>query len=382
MKVLTVGGGAREHAIAAALKRSGARLFSCMKNRNPGIARLSEEFALVNETDVSSVVKYAKARGVELAVIGPEAPLEAGLADALRSEGIGVVGPSMAAGRIETSKEFMRSLMEDKGLPGRVRYISTKSMSDVNDWLDRFGPEVVVKPSGLTGGKGAKIFGEHLMSAEDVRRYCQEIIEGRIDSSGTVILEEKLEGEEFTIQAFVDGKIVMPMPAVQDHKRAYEGDEGPNTGGMGSYSDADHLLPFLTREDYDSGVHIMQKVCDCLREEGMEYRGILYGQFMCTKDGPKVVEFNARFGDPEAMNVLTIMTDSFLEMAEGIAGGSLSKNCSFAPQATVCKYVVPEGYGTKPLAGQRIEIDEEKIRRTGATLYYAAVNETEEGIFT
>jgi len=382
MKVLTVGGGAREHAIAAALRRSGATLFSCMKNRNPGIARLSEEFALVNETDVGSVVKYAKARNIELAVIGPEAPLEVGLADALRSEGIGVVGPSRAAGRIETSKEFMRRLMENKGLPGRVRHLSTKSMDEVNDWLDRYGPDVVVKPSGLTGGKGAKIFGEHLMSADDVRRYCKEIIEGRTDSSGTVILEERLEGEEFTIQALVDGRNVIPMPAVQDHKRAYEGDMGPNTGGMGSYSDADHLLPFLTREDYDSGVHIMQKVCDALRAEGMEYRGILYGQFMCTKDGPKVVEFNARFGDPEAMNVLTIMTDSFLEMAEGIAGGSLSRNCSFAPLATVCKYIVPEGYGTKPLAGQRIEIDEEKIRRTGATLYYAAVNETEEGIFT
>jgi phosphoribosylamine--glycine ligase len=382
MRVLTVGGGAREHAIAAALKRSGATLYSCMKNRNPGIARLCEEFALVNETDIAPIVRYAKARNVELAVIGPEAPLEVGLADALRKEGIAVVGPSKLAGMIETSKEFMRDLMEKKKLPGRVRYLSTRSMDEVNDWLDRFGADVVVKPSGLTGGKGAKIFGEHLMSIEEVKRYCQEIIDGKVDSSRTVILEERLEGEEFTIQAFVDGRNVIPMPAVQDHKRAYEGDRGPNTGGMGSYSDRDHLLPFLTKEDYDTGVSIIRQVCDALREEGREYRGILYGQFMCTKDGPKVVEFNARFGDPEAMNVLTIMTDSFLEVAEGVATGSLSRNCSFAPQATVCKYVVPEGYGTKPLAGQRIELDEEKIRRTGATLYYAAVNETEDGILT
>lgn len=382
MRILIVGGGAREHAIAAALRRSGATLLSCMKNKNPGIARLSEEFALVRETDVSSIVKYATSRKVELAVIGPEAPLEAGLSDALRCEGIGVVGPSQAAARIETSKEFMRALMETKGLPGRVRHLSTKSIDEVNDWLDRFGPEVVVKPSGLTGGKGAKIFGEHLKTVDDINRYCREIIEGKTDSSGTVIIEEKLEGEEFTIQALVDGKKVVPTPAVQDHKRAYEGDRGPNTGGMGSYSDANHLLPFLTKEDYVAGVSIMRKVCDALREEGMEYRGILYGQFMCTKEGPKVVEFNARFGDPEAMNVLTIMTDSFVELALGISSGSLPERCSFAPQATVCKYVVPEGYGTKPLANQRIEISEEQIRRTGATLYYAAVNETEEGIFT
>jgi len=382
LKVLAVGGGAREHAIAQALKRDGAKLYACMKNKNPGIARLSEEFALVNETDVASILSYAKMRGVELAFIGPEAPLEAGLADALRESGIPVVGPSKSAARLETSKEFMRNLMKKHKLPGSIDFLASNSMDKINDWLDANGEKVVVKPSGLTGGKGAKIFGEHLHSMAEVKQYCSEIIGGKADASRLVILEEKLEGEEFTIQTFCDGKTVMPMPAVQDHKRAYEGDTGPNTGGMGSYSDCDHLLPFVSREDYDSALDLIRKVNGAMQSEGLDYRGIIYGQFMLTRDGPKIIEFNARLGDPEAMNVLTILCDSFLEVAEGIATGTLSTGCHFSAEATVCKYVVPEGYGTKPLSGQRIEVDEESIRRTGAALYYAAVNETEEGIFT
>lgn len=382
MKVLAVGGGAREHAIAQALTRDDAMLYACMKNRNPGIARLSEEFALVSETDVKAVVNYAKMRGIDLAVIGPEAPLEAGLADALREENIPVVGPSKAAARLETSKEFMRKLMEKHRLPGAARFLASNSIDEINDWLDTNGEDVVVKPSGLTGGKGAKIYGEHLQSMAEVKEYCKEILGGKMDGSRMVILEERLEGEEFTIQTFCDGKTVVPTPAVQDHKRAYEGDRGPNTGGMGSYSDGNHLLPFLAREDYDRGLEIISRVNGAMRADGLDYRGIIYGQFMLTKDGPKVVEFNARFGDPEAMNVLAVLGDSFVNIAEGIATGTLSSDCHFAPRATVCKYIVPEGYGTKPLAGERIEVDEEGIRREGATLYYAAVNETEEGIFT
>ncbi|MDH4123454.1 MAG: phosphoribosylamine--glycine ligase, partial [Thermoplasmata archaeon] len=262
------------------------------------------------------------------------------------------------------------------------RSVSAKNMEEVGAWLDKHGPEVVIKPSGLTGGKGAKIFGEHLMSEDEVKKYCSDILSGNVDRSKTVIIEEKLKGEEFTIQAFVDGKKVVPTPAVQDHKRAYENDKGPNTGGMGSYSDKNHLLPFLTKNDYDASVSIMQKVIDSMRNEGLDYRGILYGQFMLTKEGPKVVEFNARFGDPEAMNVLTIMSDSLLEIANQVATGSLSGSCGFSQEATVCKYIVPEGYGTKPIAGEKIEVDEESVRRSGATLYYAAVNETEDGIFT
>ncbi|MBZ5514902.1 MAG: phosphoribosylamine--glycine ligase, partial [Acidobacteriia bacterium] len=157
-------------------------------------------------TDVKAVVNYAKMRGIDLAVIGPEAPLEAGLADALREENIPVVGPSKAAARLETSKEFMRKLMEKHRLPGAARFLASNSIDEINDWLDTNGEDVVVKPSGLTGGKGAKIYGEHLQSMAEVKEYCKEILGGKMDGSRMVILEERLEGEEFTIQTFCDGK--------------------------------------------------------------------------------------------------------------------------------------------------------------------------------
>jgi len=382
VRLLVVGGGAREHAISVALKHGGGILYSCMKNKNPGIARLSEEFALVKEIDIDAIAKFAVSKKIDLAFIGPEAPLEAGLADRLRDSGLLVVGPTRSAARIETSKQFMRGLMERHNIPGRISFIASDSLDELQNWLDSNGSDVVVKPSGLTGGKGAKVMGEHLDTTDDVRDYCREIIEGKIGGSSAAIIEERLEGEEFTLQAFCDGKNIVAMPPVQDHKRAFEGDKGPNTGGMGSYSDRDHLLPFLCKEDLEQASEIMKKTNDAMREEGLDYRGILYGQFMLTKSGPRIIEYNARFGDPEAMNVLSILDDSLVEISEGIATGSLPGGCSFAEKATVCKYVVPEGYGTSPLAGEKIEVDERSIERSGAVLYYAAVNETEDGIFT
>ncbi len=324
MRVLAVGGGAREHAIVSALARSGAEVFVCMKNSNPGIARLAKAVALVDETDVSRVVGHARGWGAELAVVGPEAPLEAGLADGLESAGIPTASPRKAAARIETSKSFMRNLMDKHRVKGAVRFVEAEDADDVRAALDELGTEVVVKPVGLTGGKGVKVFGEHMRTREDVFAYAEEILSKHIGGGAGMVIEEKLVGEEFTVQAFCDGRRVVPMPAVQDHKRAYEGDKGPNTGGMGSYSQADGLLPFLRRGDYDEAVSIMSDTLAALREDGSEYRGTLYGQFMITKDGPKVIEFNARFGDPEAMNVLSLLRSDFSAVCAGMAGGDLS----------------------------------------------------------
>ncbi len=204
-----------------------------------------------------------------------------------------------------------------------------------------------------------------------------------IGGSAKIVLEEKLVGEEFTIQAFCDGGRVVPMPAVQDHKRAYEGDKGPNTGGMGSYSQKGGLLPFLGRADYEDAVKIMENVINALRMEGAEYKGTLYGQFMLTREGPKVIEFNARFGDPEAMNVLSLLSSDFTTICQKMANGSISmKDARFEAKSSVCKYVVPEGYGTKSLAGEEIKVDEQAIAKEGALLYYANVNEKDGRIYT
>lgn len=380
-KVLVVGGGGREHAIVEALLRDGAAVYAVMKNMNPGIARSAQEYRLSQETDVAKVTEFALSCGAEIAVIGPEAPLEVGLADELIRHGIGCVGPTKMAARLETSKRFSRRLLKKHGVPGNVEFGTFQDLESARLFVNDFPGELVVKPEGLTGGKGVKVEGEHLNGKEEVLRYVKDILDHGIGGSG-VVLEERLVGEEFTLQAFVDGKNVRGMPLVQDHKRAYEGDVGPNTGGMGSYTDADHLLPFVQERDRQTAEDIMQRTVAAMKEEGFPYRGVLYGQFMLTKDGPKVIEFNARFGDPEAMNVLSLLHNGFLEVCQGVADGKLSHAVPFLPKATVCKYVVPAGYGTESKAGRPVQVDEAAITNTGARLYYAMVDQKEGTIFT
>ncbi len=383
MKVLAVGGGAREHAIVAALARSDAQVFACLKNSNPGIARLAKEHLLVDEMDVSKVVAFGRAKGAEIAVVGPEAPLEVGLADELERAGIPTASPKKDAARIETSKSFMRNLLSKHQVKGSIKYAIVEDLKGTERALDELGTEIVVKPTGLTGGKGVKVFGEHMKSRRDIIDYANEIFSKNIGGTPKIVLEEKLVGEEFTVQAFCDGNRVVPMPAVQDHKRAFEGDTGPNTGGMGSYSQKDGLLPFLRKAEYEDAVGIMESVVKALRKEGCEYRGTMYGQFMLTRTGPRVIEFNARFGDPEAMNVLSLLSGDFADICAGMADGKVpKKEVRFLPKASVCKYVVPEGYGVKSLAGAEIAVDEQAIKGEGALLYYANVNEKDGKVYT
>ena len=375
MRILVVGGGGREHAIVKALERGGSEIYSAMRNRNPGIARSSKDLLLVKETDTGKVADFAIRSKVEMAVIGPEAPLEVGLVDLLESKGILCVGPTRAAARIETSKSFAREVMRKHRVPGNLDFHSFDDPRTAKSFVRDMDMEVAVKPIGLTGGKGVKVQGEHLKTKAEVCEYIDEIFEKRIGGAG-VVLEEKAIGEEFTLQSFCDGKDIAPMPLVQDHKRAFEGDEGPNTGGMGSYSDADHLLPFVHRDEYEKAVEIVKKMIVAMRDEGCPYKGVLYSQFMLTRDGPKVIEYNARFGDPEAMNVITILSSDFTGVCTGIAEGRLAKvDVKFQNKATVCKYVVPQGYGLESKAGLPIEVDEAAIEKAGARLYYAMVDE-------
>jgi phosphoribosylamine--glycine ligase len=381
-KVLVVGGGGREHAIVDALVRSGADVHAVMKNRNPGISRLAKDLLLSKETDVTKVVRFAQDRGIGLAVIGPEAPLEAGLSDALRTEGIRVVGPSKRAARMETDKGFARSLLAKHNVPGNLRFGVFIDYDSAAKFAKEAEFPLAVKPIGLTGGKGVKVEGEQLADKKATLAYVKEIFDHSIGGVG-VVLEEKIVGEEFTLQAFVDGTHVIPMPLVQDHKRAFEGDLGPNTGGMGSYSLQDHLLPFVRKEDLVQAMESMNRTVEALRKEDCAYQGVLYGQFMLTSKGPRIIEFNARFGDPEAMNVLPLLDSDFVEICNGIADGDLSSSkVSFARLATVCKYVVPDGYGLEPKANLPIEADEVAIAKEGAKLFYAAVNEENGRILT
>ena len=381
MKVLAVGGGGREHAAVEALYRSGAEIYSVMKNANPGIIARSKKHLLCSEKDLDQVCAFAKENGVEVAYIGPEAPLEVGIVDALEAVGVKCAAPTKAAARIETSKTFMRELVDKYNIKGNLGFAHFDNAKDAEAYLKTIDHEIVVKPVGLTGGKGVKVQGEHLHNMQETMDYINEIFEGNIGGAG-VILEEKAVGEEFTQMAFVDGKKVVPMPLVQDHKRAYEGDVGPNTGGMGSYSDSDHLLPFITESERKDAIAIIQSVIDAMAKEGCPYRGPIYGQFMLTVNGPKIIEFNARFGDPEAMNVLTALESSFQDICLQMATGTLTDDVKFFDKATVCKYIVPKGYGVKSESGHEITVDEKGIRDSGAVVYYANVDQKDGKLVT
>lgn len=384
MRVLLVGGGAREHAMARALAGSeDAELLVVMKHRNPGLARLATEVFLCAETDVDAVVAWAVEQEADLAVVGPEAPLEKGLADALAAAEIPCASPSQAAARIETDKTFMRELMDRHDVPGRLGFhrFDAGQADEAAAFLASEGPVWAIKPVGLTGGKGVQVYGDHFTDVAGAQAYAASIFEGGA-GGGALQFEELAVGEEFTVMAFTDGTTVLPMVAVQDHKRLREGDEGPNTGGMGAYSQGDGLLPFLSKGEYNDAVEIIQALVDALRAEGTPYVGTLYGQFMLTATGPKVIEVNARFGDPEAMNVLHLLETDYLMLLQAMVEGSLAKRkVTFRPNATVVKYAVPVGYGDgKPQAGTTVTVDEEALDEEGATVFYASIEEDDDGV--
>lgn len=383
MRILVVGGGAREHAICDAVVRGGGELYSVMKNLNPGIARMSKAYKLMDEKDVPAVVGWAREQGIEMLVVGPEASLEVGIVDAFNAAGIPAASPTKAAARIETDKAFARDLMLRHDVPGRVEHHTFSDVGEMEAFVRSYRGRLVVKPIGLTGGKGVRIEGEQMANKDEVVAYAREVIEEGVGGSNSVVIEECVEGEEFTLQCFSDGTTLKTMPPVQDHKRAYEGDVGPNTGGMGSYSAADHLLPFLPQPVLDQAKVICQAIIDALRREGCPYVGALYGQFMYTTRGPVVIEINARFGDPEAMNVLPLLKTSYVDVLRAMVDGTLADmDLEFAPKATVCKYIVPKGYGVSSLANVPLGIDLDVVSRSGAKMFYASVNERDGQVFT
>jgi phosphoribosylamine--glycine ligase len=380
--VLLIGNGAREHAIAEAIRRSGRnpRLYSFMKTNNPGIASLSEEVRLGRYDEPEAIAAFALEADVAFAVVGPEDPLSHGVVDTLAAAGIPAVGPTRSLARLETSKSFTRNLLEKYGIPGNPRFRNFNSSDGIEAFFDELDG-IVLKPDGLTGGKGVLVQGDHFRTRAEALDLCRDILK----SHPGVTVEEKLEGEEFSLQCLCDGRTVVATPPVQDHKRRFVDDRGPNTGGMGSYSAADHLLPFLDAAAVAEGLAITRKVAEAIRQEtGVPYKGIMYGGFMSTRSGVKLIEYNARFGDPEAMNILPLLRTDFIDVCRAIIDGQLDRlDIVFEKKATVCKYVVPKGYGLpqdQPEAAStssRIEIGE--VRE--AQLYYSSIDQRPDGLY-
>lgn len=368
-RILLIGHGAREHIIAERLLYSPQKpkLFAYMKASNPGIAGLADDIRIGDYGDLGEIERFAQSAAVDFAVIGPEEPLQKGVVDALEKIGIPSVGPKKELAQLETSKAFTRLLLKKYGIPGQPRFRVFQSPDGIPDFLSSLD-SIVIKPDGLTGGKGVRVQGDHFQTKEEALTYCKQVLE----THPAVIVEEKLEGEEFSLQSFTDGKAMLHCPPVQDHKRAFAGDKGPNTGGMGSYSVETLSLPFLTDEDVAQAKRITDLVREALfKETGQLYKGVMYGGFIATKSGVNLIEYNARLGDPEAMNVLSILENDFVSICQSIIGGTLQKiKPAFAKNATVCKYAVPKGYPSSPVKDEKIFLGDVA---KGVKVYFGSV---------
>lgn len=392
-RILLIGSGAREHCIAEALTRHPAQrgiplrrdsgkveLYAYAKAKNPGIFKLAKEYYTGPLSDFGPLLDFARRVKPDFAVIGPDDPIADGAADALLGIGIHSVAPLKTVARLESSKSFTRDLVKKYNIPGNPKFKVFYDEKGVREFLNELGGDFVVKADGLTGGKGVKVSGDHLKNAEEGEAYARECLQ----KCGRVVIEEKLVGQEFSLMSFVDGTHVVDMVPVQDHKRAFVGDRGPNTGGMGSYSDSNHLLPFLTKKDLEDAHEITVQVAAALfKETGALFKGIMYGGFIAVKNGVRLIEYNARFGDPEVMNVLPIMKTDFVDVCEAILAGSLDKlKIEFEAKATVCKYIVPEGYPERPVSGQKIEIfPPSATANAQVRMYYSSVDLRDDGLY-
>ena len=374
-KILIIGAGAREHILAQRLKTSRTQIYNIGSHINPGIQALAADIALIPITEPRLITEYAQKHQIDLVWIGPEAPLAKGIADRLWDVNIPVIGPKKALAQLETSKGFTRELQQKYALPGALKFKFFQSTAGAADFLAELGADYVIKADGLMGGKGVKLSGEHLESHQEALNYAEEILAA---GQGFVI-EEKLVGAEFSLLCFCDGKTVSPMPIAHDHKRAFNQDHGPNTGGMGVYTDANGLLPFISKEDVAEALAITEASIKALQQEVQDqYIGIVYGSFMATKQGVKLIEFNARFGDPEVLNLLTLLeTDLGMISAAMLAQKLDQIDIRFQPKASVCKYVVPEGYPDNPLKNEYLVFDP---LPQDVVCFYASVEEAAKGL--
>ena len=381
MKIGLVGSGGREHALAIALTRNFSRdsLFVFAGSQNPGINQIAGDVKIGNMKDVSAMTEYFSSVGAELVVIGPEVPLTNGAVDALRAHGIPAIGPTQSQARLEGDKSFMRQLLKDRVGWGSPAWQVVTSADAARKFIQSVG-QVAVKPLGLTGGKGVRVMGVHLHSIDEAVADAESLIL----KEGSVLLEERLIGEEFSRMAFVaDGKLA-PMPVAQDFKYAYDGNKGNMTGGMGAYTTANFSMPFISADDLSQADQLMVEVVAALEKEtGQPYRGFLYGQFMVTAKGPRIIEFNVRLGDPEGINEMTLFNGDLPLFLAALAAGKIdSASLSFKPQASVVKYLVPSDYPDNKPDPINFNLKEHLIEQAGFSVVFASVQRAGEGYQT
>ena len=372
--ILLLGSGGREHAIAKKLAASERCGNLYIAPGNGGTSQEGENISL-DENDPAAVAAFAKEHSCGMVVIGPEAPLVAGVADAVREAGIPCFGPGAEGAQMEGSKLFSKQLMERAGVP-TAAYGSFTDEQAALDYVNAQGAPLVVKADGLAAGKGV-IVATELEQALDAVHEC---FSGAFGEAGnTVVIEEMLTGPECSLLAFTDGATVRPMATSQDHKRALEGDLGPNTGGMGVYSP----VPIVTPEEHETMVAIMHQTVEELHREGIDYRGCLYGGFMLTPAGPKVLEFNARFGDPETQVILPRLQNDLVDVMLACAEQRLDEvELSWCDDWAVSVVLTSAGYPGSYEKGKVITGIEDAEALDGVTVYHAGTREQDGQILT
>ena len=374
--VLLIGGGGREHALAWKLARSPRLGRLVAAPGNPGIAAHARCVA-VRDTAVDDLVALARRERPDLVVVGPEAPLALGLGDRLRAAGFAVFGPSAAAARIESSKAFAKDLMARHGIP-TARFRTFRDRAEAGRYCHALGAPLVVKADGLAAGKGVVI----CPTPDEAERALALCFEQRAfgDSGLTVVVEEFLEGEEVSFFALTDGAAVLPLAAAQDHKTIFDGDRGPNTGGMGAYSPAP---TFDTAMQERVMAEIVRPVVAALAKEGAPFAGVLYAGLMITREGPKVIEFNCRFGDPECQALIPRLDDDLLPLLEAVATGrGLPAAVSWSPRASVCVVMASAGYPGAPRTGRPITGTPEAAALRDVMVFHAGTAMVEGALVT
>lgn len=368
MKVLVIGRGGREHAIVRQFAKSASIKKVYAAPGNDGM-RLESELVPIDEMDFVALAEFAIRQGVDCTFVGPEKPLTSGIVDYFESQGLRVFGPSKAAAKIEGSKTFAKELMKKYSIPTAA----SKTFSEISfavDYIHKMGAPIVIKADGLAAGKGVVV----AMNEEEAIAAVQDILgDQRYGESGsTIVIEQFLEGEEFSFMSFVYNGTIYPMVISQDHKRAFDGDQGPNTGGMGAYSPVPQIASKTINETYQK---IVEPTIQAMAAEKTPFNGILYAGIILTDEGPKVIEFNARFGDPETQVVLPRMKSDFGDFMRALLDGR-SYDLAWQDQAVVGVVIAAEGYPEKPVKGAVLP---DLASLMGVDIFHSGTTATREG---
>lgn len=375
MNILVIGSGGREHTISWSLKKSNKVSKLYCAPGNAGIAQVAE-CVPIGVFEFDKLVSFAKENSIDLVFVGPDDPLAQGIVDAFEAAGIPAFGPNKAAAEIEGSKIFMKNLLKKYNIP-TAKYETFTNFEEALAYLQQQEAPIVIKADGLAAGKGVTVAATLAEAEEALRSIMVEKVFG--DAGNQVVIEEFLAGQEMSILAFVDGETVKAMVPAQDHKPIFDGDKGPNTGGMGTYSPLPHIDPAIVE---DAIVNIIEPTAKAMVSEGRPFRGVLFAGLMITKDGPKTIEFNARMGDPETQVVLPRLKTDLLEIVLAAMNGTLADlDIEWDDQAAVCVVVASEGYPGNYPKGKVISGLAE-AEATGALVFHAGTANVDGNIVT